>query len=233
MRWPADRVGWARTAVLVAVFQSPDSPANTTAQLVTALGWLLSIGMLVAGHLRAEPQRWRLRLWWLAQVGWRAHSARPQRTDPWVNARDGEEQFCFSLVVFVNHSAMHLSSPGLRSIRGLALACVASLAALSLFPEDVPKYQSLTLGEDDEEASPPRAETPLLASSASEQAPMGASMLSQRTLYGASTNEYSAALSAWGSALRRMGSAGGKTGEGGQGGEAAGGGLQEGEGGDN
>jgi len=104
-------------SILLAIYGKPISRANTCAQSFTALGWLLSIILLISGYYRAEPQQVRLRLWWLGQ-------------------------FIGAVVVFGNHTALHPSA-FVHSMRGFSLFCVLVLAVLSMYPEDQPRYEEV------------------------------------------------------------------------------------------
>ena len=190
--------------MLLAMFGQPPSAANTWAQSLAAAGWLLSILMLVAGYLRAQPQLLQLRLWWVAQ-------------------------FLADLIVFANHSTLRPSDLA-HIVRGISLLCAALLVCLSYYLYDVPKYQEIVApvsvssssfrspsqGPSNQTSSTPLLaprlrsgvnSSPLLASSSAMN--IGntdrryglASQLSQMTLYGADTSAFKGAISAWDEAV--------------------------------
>lgn len=185
-------------ALLLALFEEPSSMANTWAQSLTAAGWLLSILMLVAGYLRAQPQLGVLRVWWIFQ-------------------------FLSGCIVFGNHSIPH----GVYIVRGISLVCIALLIPLSLFRYDVPTYEAImTTPSFLRSPSPPVFQTasqhqdnssgsdmghgmsnfeqsasrPLLSAENGSTESLGfglPSHLSQMTLYGAEQSAFQGAISAW------------------------------------
>jgi len=188
-------------SMLLGMFSHPASTANTWAQSLTAAGWLLSILMLVAGYLRAQPQLFLLRLWWVTQ-------------------------FLSDSLVFANHSTLNPSESA-HMIRGISLVCALLLVLLSYYRRDVPKYQAIVAPSSngtmtsfrspangsDTIASGASVTTPLLMPRMSldeGRSPVReqrsgrygmVSQLSQMTLYGADTSVFKGAISAWDEAV--------------------------------
>jgi len=123
-------------SVLTGASQPRISASVGMAQAALAVAWLFSIILLVAGHIRAEPQPLGLKIWW-------------------------QSQCVFSLISLVNSYLSHAHTL-IKASRILNFICVTLLGFLSVsHPKDVPRYVSLSLDDSHRQA----LDSPLLSSS--------------------------------------------------------------------
>jgi len=141
------------------------TPLNLASRALACMAWTLMTAVLFVAHQCAEPHPQRLRAFWFAQ-----------------------------LALSSAYFALGLEGASTRLIaaRASSLGCALALCLLTAFcPQDVPRYQSLSL---DSQHSPQR---PLLQPGTED-----VSALSRRTMFGASENvDYAPAIRAWAESL--------------------------------